>query len=357
MEIAVARIPVDIQLDKIEFQGAITAGELRFPTIRLSDGSVDASVTLFNPSSYAVRVLNTTVSPAQFSIVAPAFPITIPPNSSEVVNLRFTPQSDDVAVFGKVVFHTEGCPNDSVFTLKLRGDVQRIQLDEPPVLQYLCEPKESDTLRVMMVNQGEESIRVNQVILDESDVGGEFQLLDGNQVPRTLQPNDTLHLSVRYLPGRTGSRQAGLRIVGAGIGFDTLHVPLRVQNDLALVVPEIDALDLGVRLCDVDSFGVVRLFNKGTVSSHGINLSLLDGSVAQMNVGLPDELLPGDSVEIKISVADNQYGSFFDTLKIVVPSCGLEYLIPVQGRCAVGRVTLAWSDEEASMGSLYTAYT
>lgn len=347
----VARIPVDIQLDKIEFQGAITAGELRFPTIRLSDGSVDATVALFNPSSYAVRVLNTTISPAQFSIVAPAFPITIPPNSSEVVNLRFTPQREDVAVFGKVVVHTEGCPNDSLFALKLRGDVQRIQLDEPPVLQYLCEPKESDTLRVMMVNQGEESIQVNQVILDESDVEGEFLLLDGTQVPRTLQPNDTLHLSVRYLPGRTGSRQAGLRIVGAGIGFDTLHLPLRVQNDLALVVPEIDALDLGVRLCDVDSFGVVRLFNKGTVSSHGINLSLLDGSVAQMNVDLPDELPPGDSVEIKLSVADNQYGSFFDTLRVVVPSCGLEYLIPVQGRCAVGRVTLAWSDKDASPGS------
>ena len=345
-----ARVPVKLFPDRLDIRGLSPDDEFVFPAIFPVDGFVEAPVVLHNPSSHPLRITGATIYPGRFSVISPALPLTIAPGAEVDLLLRFTPEEDDVTVVGKLIVHTGSCPDDSLFSADLRGEVKRLQTDVPGTLQYLCEPKEPDTLRVVLTNKGNTPLQLDEVVLDESDVGNEFLLINGGQVPLTLLPGDSVGFAVRFLPGQLGIREAGLRIIGSGIGFDTLRVPLRARNELALVVPDVQSIDLGTRLCDTETVDTVIIRNNGSVASGGIVLSMLGGDIARFAASVPDELQPGDSIVVLLSAGVEQYGRFRDTLRVFIPSCDLEYLIPVEGRCAVGRLEFAWGEEAGAPG-------
>lgn len=345
-----ARIPVKLLPDRLNIRNLSPGGEFVFPALFPDDGLVESSIVLHNPSSHPLRITGLTVYPAQFSVVSPMPPFTIDPGAETDLLLRFAPESGDVTVAGKLIVHTGSCPTDSLFAVPLKGDVRRIEMKVPETLRYLCAPKDPDTLRVVLTNRGNTPLQLDEVILDEGNAGNEFQLIDDDKVPLALLPGDSVSFAVRYQPGLLGAREGALQIFGSGVGFDTLRVPLRAENELALVVPDVQSLDLGTRLCDTETFDTIVIRNAGSVASAGIALSLLSGEVARFNASVPDELLPGDSIVVGLFAGVDQYGRFRDTLRVFIPSCDLEYLIPVEGRCAVGRLELAWGEESGAPG-------
>lgn len=342
----VLRIPVWLRPDRLESDPVAGVGRIDFPPV-FPAGSSTQTITLRNPARYPVTVMRPTFTSNRFSVVSPAFPITIPPGSSEVVTLAFTSTVDDRVVDGQIMFHTLNCPEDSSFIFDLQGVVRRLHTIPPDPVRLLCEPKEPDTLVVEFVNRGDAPVR-----FDEATLRGdpEFTLLPGISLPAQLLPGDSIRFPILYVPGPLGSRQTMLHMKGEGQDFDSLDAPVRVQNDLLRLTIDRDSLDLGNRACDSGTKGTISIINEGNVATQGVRLELLPGSRARLSVDVPEQFMAGDTVRAVLTPPDSLYGQLFDTLRIVVPECGLEYLIPITGRCAVGTIEIAWGEEEGEIG-------
>lgn len=342
----VLRIPVRLRPDRLVTDPS-PGTLLDFPPVFPAGPSSTRTITLRNPARYPVTITAPDIAPRQFAILSPPFPVTIPPGGEQVVTLAFTSTVDDRIVEGTVLFRTLNCPEDSTFLFDLRGVVRRLQIVEPEPLRLLCEPKEADTLVVMYVNRGDAPFFFN---VAELRGDAEFTLLPGASLPLQLLPGDTVRFAVLYVPGPLGARETMLHLAGAGEDFDSLDTPVRVQNDLLRLSFDVDSLDLGNRACDTGGRGTITVINEGNVPTRGMRVTLSDGSAARLTADVPDEFEGGDTLRLVISPPDSLYGQLLDTVRVVVPECGLEYRIPVTGRCAVGSLEIAWGDEEGEPG-------
>lgn len=342
----VLRIPVWLRPDRLEFDPPSGSGVLDFPLVFPSESS-DLTITLTNPARYPVTVLPPELSPAQFTVVSPAFPLTIPAGESRKVTLRYTSNRTDRVVPAQVIFRTANCLDEAFTMFNLQGVVKRLQAIEPAPRRLLCEPKPRDTLTVEFVNRGDGTIRFDEVTIRGH---GEFALLPGATAPVVLRPGDSVRFRVLYVPGPLGLREAHLYVKGAGEDFDSLGVPLRVQNDLLRIVVDPSEVDLGNKACDSATARRIAIVNTGNVPASGMSVNLIDGSLARLAADVPDEFALGDTLFAVVFAPDSLYGQLFDTVRVFVPECGAEFLIPVQSRCAVGTIEIAWGDEEGEIG-------
>lgn len=342
----VLRIPVRLRPDRLVTDPS-PGSRIDFPPVFPAGPASTRTITLRNPARYPLTITAPDISPRQFTILSPAFPVTIPAGGEQVVTLAFTSTADDRIVEGTVLFRTLNCPEDSTFLFDLHGVVKRLQIVEPEPIRLLCEPKEPDTLVVTYVNRGDAPFR-----FDVAELRGdaEFTLLPGVPLPLQLLPGDTVRFAVLYVPGPLGARGTMLHLAGAGEDFDSLDTPFRVQNDLLRLSIDRDSLDLGNRACDTAGGGTITIINEGNVPISGMRVSLADGGSARLSADVPDAFEGGDTLRLVISPPDSLYGQLFDTVRVVVPECGLDYRIPVTGRCAVGSLEIAWGEEEGEIG-------
>lgn len=168
---------------------------------------------LTNSGNFPLRVISITVGSSPFRIVDPTrFPFTIPPHSIREVRVEFCPP--DVGSFVDSV-HILADADNPIPPLYLLGKADTRKLLLPALLDvgsvYLgaC----IDTFLVVK-NNGTMPVTVNAVSLADLSLPSGFLLT--SQFPadwtRTLFPNDTLHVPVRFCPTRKGEGHDSLSL-------------------------------------------------------------------------------------------------------------------------------------------------
>ena len=340
-------LPIKLKPDRLEFTPP--AGSLvRFPTAYPTTPQVDATITATNPNPWPVTIASAAITPSTVTLANPAtLPMTLPPLSSRPIVLRYTALPDDRDVAGEVRFFTSNCPDTSLYGHNLSMVYRTVRLSEPPVPFLRCNPKETDTIDLFLINYNDAPLT-----LESGEVlggGGEFILQSTYSYPLSVPGKDSVRFRVLYLPGPLGSRTASFRTVLEG--SDTLEMPLRAENDLAEASLSVTRLDFGRVLCDTLTPRQVTIRNTGTLRLEGLRVELVEGGEFMLEKKGNDPPDPGDELTVEVIPISRPGREAYDTIRVIEPICGAELLIPVRSRCiAKGNLRIGFRSESGEIG-------
>ena len=171
--------------------GNVTLGQTQTQTVVLS-----------NPGSGTTTVFSGTVTGSGFSIAAPVFPITLAPNTAQVVTISFAPASSGPLT--AVVSFTSDAVQSPTLSLIASGNASS------PVTSGLAFPASMDfgfvpvgstyILTVVVYNTGNTPLQVNGTTFTGSGYAS-----DSTQYPATIQVNSAQAFNIMFTASSVGS--------------------------------------------------------------------------------------------------------------------------------------------------------
>ncbi len=201
----------------VVYSGQATAAnpQLKVSATSLSFGSVavntatTASVTLTSSGTSPLTVSSASVSGTGFSLTAGTFPTTLNPNSSMTLQLQFKPTASG-AVTGKLTIGSNSTTGTStVVSLSGTGAAANPQLKvSATTLSFgTVAVKTAKTGSVTLTSSGTTAVTVSSASIS----GTGFSIVGGS-FPATLNPNQTLTLTLQFKPTAAGSDTGKLTI-------------------------------------------------------------------------------------------------------------------------------------------------
>ena len=335
----------------------IPPGPIRFADIFPPIRTADTVIAVVNSGRDTVTIVGVPVEPASFRVTGttPSLPVRLAPGDTVEVRLRFRSEPGDTRVDGRILFLTEPCPVDSLWSVDLFGVVRSLQVLPPELLRdtLLCDAEVTDTLITRIVNRESLTISLDSIELAEGEPG-EFELIGGggNQ-PQSIAPGDTLVLLVRYRSGSLdGDRRATLRMWGRASGFDPMEVELAVRLESYRFEVTGVNLDFGRAVCDSISPRTITIRNTGTLPINHQGVRLLIGEGFELSESGVRPIEAGGEIGVVIR-PDVLFGTFVDTVEIRDSLCGTTLLLPVSASCLdYGTITLRLPNLTGAIGDL-----
>lgn len=290
--------------------------------------SADRIVTITNTGTGPVTIAPPDISPAEFTIVSPSFPLTLASGASVQVTIRYTP-TENGRDSGSFVVHILGCADSQRVALvgeKRNGGYFEALL--PPPLRLLCPPKLPDTLELEITNQGDLPLDLSGGKLTGA-AEGDFTLLT-SLAGMVIQPGDTLKVKVLYTPGAPGMRDVALEVTSNAINGSTFFIPFDVRNDTLIVETNVTLLDFGtVSGCDMPPVLEIALVNSGTAPVSAFT-ARFDNPANGRSTPSSGTIDPGDTLRLRVELAAGATGQLRDSLRITIPECDQAIAIPVR---------------------------
>ena len=306
---------------------------LRVPDVQPQVGSSDTIITVTNTGSVPIDITGTTVVSDRFSVIDPIGPVRLLPGESRRFTVRFQPEPGDDLVNGSIRFHTEPCPDDTLWTIALQGKVRYFDVFSPSlhIDTTYCGVVEPDTIRVRVANYESLPLTIDSLLLSGGDPG-EFNMPDRPDEPITIGSGDTLTFEIVYTPGPTGDRRATLRLFADLVDFRPYEVPIDVRAERYEFELIPTSLDFGPIDCGTSSERRVILRNRGTVLLRDFDVWLHRRTGFELVRSGSDPPVPGETLEFVIRPTGPP-GEYRDTLHFVDRICGTDVLLPATVLC------------------------
>lgn len=290
--------------------------------------------SLRNTGNYPLRIISLAGADPAFRVVdPPLFPVTLPPHSSRDIAVQFCPSDTGTFLDSLLVVSDADNPPPTVY-LSGNGSVRRFHLpalfDVGSVLLGMC----VDTFLVVE-NTGSEVVTFTDVRFSSLPTSNGFFL--ANQLPagwmKTLLPQDTAHLPLRFCPVTAGVANTFLEIVDEH--GESSAVPMRGEGIIPLL--RLDTADaeagrvatLTFRVdppyvVDPGSFQVRFTFNSDALFPVGVAPTTAGGT-AVMSVPVKGELvvsgdfftpLPSDGALFTVALRGLSSGAPTNVVKI-----------------------------------------
>ncbi|MDX9758064.1 MAG: choice-of-anchor D domain-containing protein [Bacteroidota bacterium] len=311
-----------IDVDVAEMR--VSTASIAFPDVILcesdfADATFDIENTGTVPLTFAIPVID---NPA-FVIQSPApslWPRTVPPGATLTVGLRVThATSGSLGGTIRLAADEAGCGIEAQVTLSARAmrvDLSVSTLEEFPRLHCFGEFADST---VIIRNDGEVDYTVTQITSQDPSF-----LLLSPVPPVFLAAGAQLEAHVRFAPSAPGTHAGNLRIAIDRCGM-THDLLLRGTRDsVGLTVA---AADFGLqRAEDLPVVRMVRVTNSGSTA---VTISsATDIPPFRVIGGLPVNLTPGSSVDLRVQFDDPGIDEEFDVSMPLDhgPSCSPQFL-------------------------------
>lgn len=160
-----------------------------------------------------------------------------------------------------------------------------------------------------------------------------FSIVSAPASPFDLEPGATENIGVRYAPSAVGAHAADLLLAyQSGLCLDTLPISLRGQRaEIGLDAPATEILVGTIGACDQSMDTTIMVYNRSaapvSVESAGVTAGL-----EHLGPVLPHEVLPGDSVALRIRVTARRNGEFIERIAYGLAPCADSIVVMVRGR-------------------------
>ena len=289
-------------------------------------GDVDTTITVVNNGTADARLLPSTL-PNGYTIVAPTLPVDLPAGDSVDLVLRYGPTGPGTYA-GTLELPYESGTCEDTLQVELRGSVEDVEVTagSPRIDVGIvdgCEEGKDTT--VVLHNRSDLPVTIGA-----ADLPAGFTLLD--QLPATIEADDSIHLRLRFAPGATGVISGIARFTYEPCGPEVTVEVTGEKRGISLMIP--DMLDFGtVPICG-DQFGEIAFGI--TLSTGGSG----NGQITSFAVPLPfstdiaNGTILGDGEEQKILVrfTPTADGTFEEELVLQIEPCNLTRRIVLKGR-------------------------
>ncbi len=326
--------------------GNVGVGEPREETFTLTScGLLDLIVEDIAMSS---------TSSADFSLVdPPATPLTLAPGDSVEVRVMYDPDGNGPDTGGVEIFSNDPASNPDTHlsgTVSLRGNgiVRECDIQAaPPSLAFGgVVQQQSDTMILVLVNQGNDTCIFQGAEITQNSADDEFSILAAPTDSTEFGPGETLQIEVLYAPVALGVDNGVLTITGTDRDGSTLDVPLVGEGVLTaecILTINPAFLHFGITKLNTTRPLYVTLRNEGNAVCHvdqltlgQVGMQLLFGGDFAITAGpqvpfvVARRSQPGDQVEIEVTFAPQELGLHSSTLFLHTP----DMAVPVsQGLC------------------------
>lgn len=300
-----------------------------FGTLPSTIFTTDRTFRIANRTLAPMTLNAPAITPAEYAIVSPRFPLELQPGQSEDVVIRFAPTSEG-RFNGRLALHIAGCPDSLIMPLvgvRRRGSY--LAVVQPIPYAYDCREKRPRSFPFKVVNRGDLPLN----IIDAVMVGAPEFTLTTPLRGELISPGDTLSGEALFTPGPFGTRIAMVQLTTNAINDGTIEIAFEARNDTALLRPSVSAIDLGTSSsCETAGRFSFKVYNDGTLSLSRLRGTLLHGTSATMEVDRADTelILLGDSLVVTLTIDPSVVGAIEDTLRINAFPCGV-LSIPIRG--------------------------
>lgn len=346
--------------------------------VRIGDVRVATDIQIRNRGTLALTITGATLSgvgASEMTITAPSFPLTLQPNQSSNLTVRYAPTvagekfvtvtfqvdstqrttfQQDILVFGSI----GGIPRLIPITVRggadvIAGPVRQLAELAFPLVAVGASTTQTYTLRNPSTNA---TLALTAAQLS-GEFGSEYSITSPAQFPVQLEPNATTSLAVRFAPNNIGRRLARLTLrYDAQPLSETVilngngSVRKRLEESIFSRLINFGSMTTG----QVSSTSITfSFFNEGSESVRITRATIEGDNAAEFRLEalampVPFTLQPGESFDVRLLFAPRTLGNKFGRLVILseadpiaiqlrgvgvsaTPSASLE-IDPVSGR-------------------------
>ncbi|HTE51601.1 MAG TPA: choice-of-anchor D domain-containing protein [Kofleriaceae bacterium] len=326
----VATDAVDISISPT----ALTFGAVDVQT----DGSVTKVITVGNPGSLALRILEarlealdgTPYADVQFTVLTAA-PFTVPPGEELEVAVNYRPTVESPGDYAVLVLETNVVDTPQVeISLTGRGIDRHIEVSPPrvdfgPIYRNPAEPPEV-TLEVR--NTGDLPLVLGGA-MREGDGAASFAVV--GELADVIEPGDASSLVVQFSPVAASERplEAALVIVNDDDASPAARVDLTGMGVLPPLLPSHPAIDwgsvaVGLDLPPPDGAPFTIRNDSGADSFVVQEVRVVDDQgqplegIRAVGLGAPLELAPGAELDLDVAFAPESGGTFQGLIEVLV---------------------------------------
>jgi hypothetical protein len=285
--------------------GSVNAGQTK-----------DLKVTISNIGSGALTVSSVGSSNAQFSVVAPSLPVTIPPGQPIDVMVRFSPNaSGGIAGVLSIVSNdpTRGAITVAVTGTGGAGPVASIAV-APESLDFggvvLGQTKDS---KLTVRNTGSAGLTVRSI----TSSSAAFAVVSP-AVPFTVAAGNSTDVTVRFAPS-AGAVSASLTIASNDPAKSSLTIPLSgsgIQNAQPSIAVAPTSLDFGGVTTGQTKDSTLTVSNNGTVDLTVGSISIGGSAFTIVSTVVPFTVAAGRSTAVTVRFSPSSAGAASASLTI-----------------------------------------
>ena len=264
---------------------------------------------------------------AEFSLVEPpATPLVLAPEESVEVQVQYAPEARGSDTGGVEIYSDDPASNpDSGLsgTISLRGNgiVRECQMQATPFSLNFggVVQQQSDTMILMLSNQGNDLCIYNSSAITTNSADDEFSILAAPADDTEFGPGEILQIEVLYAPTALGVDEGVLTISGTDVDGPEIEVPLLgegVETAECQLTLEPQLLNFGITKVATTRSLMVTLTNQGNAVCHvdklvaqQVGMQMLMGGdfeitgAPQLPFVVARRGQPGDQVDIEVTFA------------------------------------------------------
>jgi hypothetical protein len=329
---------------------------LNFGSVAVGTSSTAGTITITNNGRQTVSIQQITSSLAEFVVIAPAMPVSIPGRSSLSFQVVFKP--DSAVTFSGSIVVNPGRKSGGPVSLGVSGvglssnssQVQTLFLStNVTTLNFGSTLVGSSTSQAIAVtNTGTGSVNISQVAAS----GAGFSV-SGFSGPATLAAGQSLSLTANFAPTATGTATGGVTVVS-----NATNSPSTISLAGTGVQPQISVIPSSVSLGSVTT-GVTNtqtltIRNAGTATLTVSQAPLSGTGFSSSGLGLPLAVMAGGSFAFNVGFAPPSAGTFSGSITLISNTPNSPLVIPLNGTGLAATLQLSASPASLSFGSLTT---
>ncbi len=331
----------------------ISPGNLDFGDVGLGQ-SVKKTISLSSTGRFALSISKVNLPSSVFSLASDqAFPLSIPAGKTQPISIAFTPSAAQDYT-AQVAFIDSS--SNTLGQIATRG---RGQNEVSPTSQISANMNTVDFGEVVVDTAATQTISLTAsgtavVTVDSAAISGTGFTLAGGTLPATLNPGQSVALTVQFKPTAAGSVSGQLDIhsnASSGNTRITLHgrASSPAYPKLALSAESLDFGDVTVnivttRLLTLSSTGTLPV-TINSVNIGGNGFSLVSGV-------FPVTLNPGQSMTLRVQFKPTVTGSAAGRLAISSTVSSGAMVLPLSGLAVAPNPQLTLSAGSLSFGSV-----
>ncbi len=297
-------------------QLTLSSGSLSFGSVTVNTTTMQ-SLTLTSTGTAPVTVNSATISGAGFSLIAQSFPITLDPDQSITLPVRFSPASPGSAN-GQLIINSDSSTG-STATVALSGTSVPVPSPQLTISSGSLSfgnvtVNTSTTQSLTLTSTGTAPVSVSSARI----TGAGFTLVGGG-LPTTLNPTQSMTLQIQFSPTAAGSASGQLIINSDSSTGSTATVALSgtsIQAPSPQLTVSAGSLSFGSVTVNSSTTQSLTLTSTGTAPVTVNSATVTGAGFAIIGGSLPETLNPTQSVTLQVQFSPTTTGSASGQLTI-----------------------------------------
>jgi hypothetical protein len=334
----------------------LTPSTLSFGSVTLNTTSAATTVVVTNNSGQGITIQQLSSTLPEFSVLAPALPISLGPHGSRSLQVVFRPDAA-LAYNGNIVVSAiRGWGGTTTAYLHVSGT--GTSPAPPPTQSYLLSSSVSslnfgNTLvgssalqAVTLTNTGTGSVNISQV----AATGAGFQFT-GFSGAVTLAAGQSLALSVSFAPATTGAVAGSISVMSSATNSPgTISLSGTGIQPQVSVIPS--SVSFGSVTVGVTNTQTLTIRNPGTAILSMTQASLAGAGFTSSGLALPLSIPPGGSSAFNVGFAPASVGAISGSITFISNTPNSPLMVPLSGTGTSTILQLSASPASLSFGSL-----